>query len=97
MKISSNTSDLQPSAAERRSTGPKPGARQETQRAYTEDLIVEISKENKLASQNKVENVFDAATLLKDVEQFITNNGKEALYAQGNLRENRVKDLLDLT
>jgi len=72
----------------------KPEAKVNMEKKMDNSLVVEISQSNHIASKNRIENVFEAASLLKEVGSFITNNKEEALKAQGNLLENRVNDLL---
>jgi len=60
-------------------------------------VVVEIKSMNRLASKNDIQSVFEAASLLKEIGRIVANNEEEALSAQGNLQENRVRDLLNLT
>jgi len=60
-------------------------------------VVVEIKSMNHLASKNDIQSVFEAASLLKEIGRFVENNEEEALSAQGNLQEKRVRDLLNLT
>jgi len=100
MKVSAEAVQKSTGGIERRfsdSRFSQKALRGETATTKEGPVVVEIKSMNHLASENDIQSVFEAANLLKEIGRFVANNEEEALSAQGNLQENRVRDLLNLT